>query len=77
MIGAADLSDFDGIFFPGREQGQAEPRRQQQSGRGEQTVEAAVTPAKVAEPRETHKSQSIRNAVTSGLDRNRSFVLVV
>lgn len=41
-----------GFFF---QEESRDRRRQQQSGRGEQTVEAAVTPAKVAEPRETHK----------------------
>lgn len=51
-------------------------RRRRQSGRGEQTVEAAVTPAKVEEPRETHKMLQVlggkvrRRKLLSPKDRN-------
>ncbi|XP_008644010.1 uncharacterized protein [Zea mays] len=51
-------------------------RRRRQSGRGEQTAEAAVTPAKVEEPRETHKMLQVlggkvrRRKLLSPKDRN-------
>nr|CDI66565.1 Conserved hypothetical protein 16 [Saccharum hybrid cultivar R570] len=51
-------------------------RRRRQSGRGEQTAEAAVTPAKAAEPRETHKMLQVlggkvrRRKLLSPRDRN-------
>jgi hypothetical protein len=57
MIVAADWCDFewDAFSFHFLQEERKDRRRRRQSGRGEQTAEAAVTPAKVEEPRETHK----------------------
>lgn len=69
-------NDFEEDAEENPRQERKDRRRRRQSGRGEQTAEAAVTPAKVEEPRETHKMLQVlggkvrRRKLLSPKDRN-------